>query len=87
MRLPCRGCTLYDSCDSFCFDVLVRIAELHASFGQPSEAISLYQEAAYLAMDAGKMKAANTWSALAAELEELQLEWGWDRADNVHNSS
>ena len=69
------------------YELMAKLAELHASFGQPSEAISLYQEAADLAMDAGKMKAANTWSALAAELEELQLEWGWDRADNVHNSS
>jgi hypothetical protein len=56
------------------YDLMAKLAELHANIGQPSEAISLYQEAADLAMDAGKMKAANTWSTLAAELEELQLE-------------
>ena len=52
------------------YDLMAKLAELHANAGHLSKASTLYREAADKAMDAGKMKTANAWSMRAAELEE-----------------
>ncbi len=52
------------------YDLMAKLAELLASTGHLTNASALYQEAADFAMDDGKMKTANTWSLLAADLEE-----------------
>ncbi len=52
------------------YDLMAKLAELLANAGHLTKASVLYQEAADFAMDAGKMKTANTWSSLAADLEE-----------------
>lgn len=52
------------------YDLMAKLAELHANAGHLSTASTLYREAADKAMDAGKMKTANAWSMRAAELEE-----------------
>lgn len=51
------------------FDLMAKLAELKAKAGNVSEGAALFLEAADLAMSAGKMQAANTWSQRAAELE------------------
>lgn len=63
-----------DNTDEQClfedYDLMAKLAELLANTGHLTKASALYQEAADLAMDAGKMKTANTWSMRAAELEK-----------------
>ena len=51
------------------YDLMAKLAELKAKHGELSDAAALYQEAAELALNAGKMKTANSWSLLAAELD------------------
>ena len=51
------------------YDLMARLADLKAKTGSSSDAAALFQEAADLAMNAGKMKTANGWSMRAAELE------------------
>ena len=51
------------------YDLMAKLAELKASAGESSDAAAVFQEAADLAMNAGKMKTANSWSMRAAELE------------------
>ena len=50
------------------YDLMAKLAELKANTGDQSGAAELFQEAAELAMNAGKMKTANGWSMRAAEL-------------------
>jgi len=51
------------------YTLMAKLAELKATAGDSAEAASLFLEAADLAMNAGKMKTANTWSVRATELE------------------
>lgn len=51
------------------YDLMAKLAELKAQTGECAGAAALFQEAADLAMNAGKMKTANSWSMRAAELE------------------
>mmetsp|Transcript_26278 Transcript_26278/g.56418 ORF Transcript_26278/g.56418 Transcript_26278/m.56418 type:complete len:758 (-) Transcript_26278:98-2371(-) len=51
------------------YDLMAKLAKLRAKTGEYSDAAALFQEAADLAMNAGKMKTANSWSMRAAELE------------------
>lgn len=50
------------------YDLMAKLGELKEKTGEHSGAAELFQEAADLAMNAGKMKTANTWSMRAAEL-------------------
>ena len=52
------------------YELMAKLAALKAKTGERPDAAVLYQEAADLAMGAGKMKTANEWSMLAAECEE-----------------
>jgi len=52
------------------YDLMAKLAELKEKTGKSADAAELFQEAADLAMNAGKMKTANTWSMRAAELQE-----------------
>ncbi|KAL7544057.1 hypothetical protein ACHAXR_013561 [Thalassiosira sp. AJA248-18] len=51
------------------YDLMAKLAELKGKAGEHSDAAALFQEAADLAMNVGKMKSANAWSMRAAELE------------------
>lgn len=51
------------------YELMANLAELKAKCGNRSDAAKLFQEAAELAMEAGKMKTANSWHMRAAELE------------------
>lgn len=51
------------------YDLMAKLAELKENTGNSADAAALFQEAADLAMSAGKMKSANSWSMRAAELE------------------
>jgi hypothetical protein len=51
------------------YDLMAKLAELKANNGNFSAASALYSDAAELALNAGKMKTANNWSVLAAELD------------------
>jgi len=51
------------------YDLMAKLAELKANTEERSEAAALFLEAADLAMNAGKMKTANSWTVRAAELE------------------
>jgi len=50
------------------YELMTRLAELKAKTS-PSEAATLFHEAADLAMNAGKMRTANGWNVRASELE------------------
>mmetsp|Transcript_35705 Transcript_35705/g.62664 ORF Transcript_35705/g.62664 Transcript_35705/m.62664 type:complete len:213 (-) Transcript_35705:1071-1709(-) len=47
------------------YDLMAKLAELKEKTGESSDAAALFQEAADLAMNAGKMKTANNWSMRA----------------------
>ncbi|KAL9190626.1 hypothetical protein ACHAXT_000332 [Thalassiosira profunda] len=51
------------------YELMAKLADLKADTGNNSEAAELFQEAADLAMNAGKMQTANKWSMRASELE------------------
>ena len=51
------------------YELISKIAELKEKTGDRSAAAELFQQAAELAMNAGKMQTANKWSMRAAELE------------------
>jgi hypothetical protein len=51
------------------YDLMAKLAELKAKNGNSSAAIALYSNAAELALNAGKVKTANSWSERAAELD------------------
>lgn len=51
------------------YDLMAKLAELKSKTGQCANSAALFQEAADLAMNAGKMKSANSCSMRAAELE------------------
>mmetsp|Transcript_31475 Transcript_31475/g.67996 ORF Transcript_31475/g.67996 Transcript_31475/m.67996 type:complete len:750 (-) Transcript_31475:81-2330(-) len=51
------------------YDLMAKLAELKEKTGERSDAATLFQEAAELAMNAGKMTTANKWSMRAASLE------------------
>lgn len=50
------------------YDLMARLAELKAKTGLSSDAAALYEQATELAINAGKMSIANSWSLIAAEL-------------------
>ena len=51
------------------YDLMAKLAELKEKAGDCKVSAELFLEAADLAMNAGKMKTANTYSMRAAELE------------------
>jgi elongation factor 2 kinase len=51
------------------YELISKMAELKEKTGDRSAAAELFQQAAELAMNAGKMQTANNWSMRAAELE------------------
>jgi len=51
------------------YELKARLADLKAKTGDSTTAASLFQQAAEMAMSAGKMQTANKWSMRAAELE------------------
>jgi hypothetical protein len=51
------------------YDLMAKLAALKAKNGEFPDAAELYQEAAELALNAGKMKTASSWSLLAAEFD------------------
>jgi elongation factor 2 kinase len=51
------------------YDLISKIAELKEKTGDRAAAATLFQQAAEMAMSAGKMQTANKWSMKAAELE------------------
>ncbi|KAK1743665.1 hypothetical protein QTG54_005262 [Skeletonema marinoi] len=51
------------------YELISKIAELKERTGDRSAAAELFQQAAELAMNAGKMQTANKWSMRAEELE------------------
>mmetsp|Transcript_10173 Transcript_10173/g.18271 ORF Transcript_10173/g.18271 Transcript_10173/m.18271 type:complete len:492 (-) Transcript_10173:93-1568(-) len=51
------------------YDLMAKLAELKEKTDERSDATTLFQEAAELAMNAGKMTTANNWSMRAASLE------------------
>eukprot|EP00984_Skeletonema_dohrnii_P037662 scaffold39949_cov144-Skeletonema_dohrnii-CCMP3373.AAC.2 len=51
------------------YELISKIAELKEKTGDRSAAAELFQQAAELAMNAGKMQTANKWSMRAEELE------------------
>mmetsp|Transcript_29919 Transcript_29919/g.62954 ORF Transcript_29919/g.62954 Transcript_29919/m.62954 type:complete len:711 (+) Transcript_29919:444-2576(+) len=51
------------------YELMAKLAELKAKIGDASSASKLFQDAAELAMSAGKLQSASNWSVRAAELE------------------
>ena len=51
------------------YDLMAKLADLKKRNGERSIAVILFQKAAELAMNAGKMQCANNWSMQAVELE------------------
>jgi len=51
------------------YELMAKLAELKVKAGESAEAAELFQEAADLAMNAGRMSFASNWSERATELE------------------